>query len=70
MSTNNESQQKEEITFEMDDPNQDEGSDQHGINQPDFVFDEKETYHPAFFLTEVPSEVRLFQRVHYLHHNY
>lgn len=70
MSTNNESQQNKGITFKSEDPNQDKSSDKHDVDQPDFVFDEKALYHPVFFLTEVPDEVRLSQRVHYLHCHY
>jgi hypothetical protein len=61
MSISNESQQKEEIDNSVDiaqDDQDGEISDEH----PGFVFDEKETHHPVFYLTDIPAGVRLFLR--------
>lgn len=50
----NESQQKEEI-----DPSADLAQDDLD-EETDFVFDEKQTHYPMFFLTNIPAGVRLF----------
>ena len=61
MSMSNESQQEKEIDpsadMAQDDPNEEASGE-----EPDFVFDEKKTHYPMFFLTKIPAGVRLFLR--------
>ena len=61
MSISNESQQTEEIDPSAD-MAQDDLDEEIRSEEPDFVFDEKKTHYPMFFLTKIPAGVRLFLR--------
>ena len=57
----NDAQQKEEIDLSAD-MVQDDVNEEASGEEADFVFDEKKTHYPMFFLTKIPAGVRLFLR--------
>lgn len=59
--SSNEQQQKEEMDPSAD-MAQDDQDEETSDEQPGFVFDETEKHCPVFFLTDIPTGVRLSLR--------